>query len=114
MLEFIMEDNGNVVETVGFRIQTNRETEMFYEDVVKDGNRVFPQLKSLCIENKNEFVVEKFFQSKTEHFPSVKTGEIEMVYTPKSIPINQIANQVEYEKNCYMRKGDIYYEYSAK
>ena len=60
-----MEDNGNVVETVGFRIQTNRETEI-------------------------------------------------MVYTLKSIPINQIANQVEYVKNCYMRKGDIYYEYSAK
>ena len=53
-----MEDNGNVVETVGFRIQTNRETEMFYEDAVEDGKRRFPLLKSLCIENKNEFVVE--------------------------------------------------------
>ena len=53
-----MEDKGNMVERVSFSVQTNRETEMFYEDVVQDGKRRFPMLKSLCIENKNEFVVE--------------------------------------------------------
>jgi len=84
--EFILENDRDKIESVAFRVQTNCKTEILYEGVIDERNQRIPLFKSMCIENKNNFLVNNvcIFLNDTPLFDGIPNWSTERVETTRS------------------------------